>query len=628
MTDIPFGPLGQFVFKRTYARTKEDGSLETFEETIDRVLKATEDQLHVDWDPGEKERARDLLLQLKGSVAGRFLWQLGTSTVNRIGLASLQNCAAVVVDTYMRPFLWAFDMLMLGSGVGFNIQLKNVYSLPTVQHVDITHNRSKDADYIVPDSREGWVLLLQEVLRAHFETGKSFSFSTVLVRSRGQKINGFGGTASGDLPLVEGILKINEVLNTRAGDKLRPIDVLDVMNLIGHIVVSGNVRRSAQIAIGDHIDLLYMKSKDWSLFNIPGHRAMSNNSVICGDTKDLPEGFWEGYKGNGEAFGLININLCKKIGRLGEPMRDNAVAVNPCAEQPLANYESCCLAEIFLPNITSKEELLDIAIILYKINKHSLCLPCHHPETQAIVHKNMRMGIGVTGWMQATEEQLSWLSDTYKNLQKFDIVYSKKHSMPRSIRLTTVKPSGTLSLIAGVTSGIGPGYARYYIRRVRLASNSPLVPLLRASNYPIEYSIGIDKQPVRDTLIVSFPCESPEHTTLAKDLTAIEQLEWIKKAQTLWSDNAVSCTVYYSLDELNGIRDWLDINYKDNIKSVSFMLRSDHGFIQPPIEAITKEVYEHIKDQLRPMNLDNMIQTYVEEVDDSLECDGGACPIR
>jgi len=365
-------PLSDFVFNRTYARKKEDGTLESFEEAIDRVVQATDAQLKVQWDKGEKEVFRDLLLNLKGSVAGRFLWQLGTSTVDKLGLASLQNCAATVIDDPVRPFTWAFDMLMLGSGVGYNLQLKNVYGLPVIKKVILTHTRSNDADFIVPDSREGWVKLLDKALKAQFITGKSFSYSTLLIRSKGAPIKGFGGTASGDGILVEGITKINKLLNSRAGKKIRPVDALDIMNIIGSIVVAGNVRRSAQIAIGDAIDKQYMQSKRWDLFQIPAHRAMSNNSVVVDDISDLPEHFWEGYHGNGEPFGLINMGLSTRMGRLGEERFDNAVAYNPCSEQPLANYETCCLAEVFLPNINSKEELWDVVRTMYKVNKHSL----------------------------------------------------------------------------------------------------------------------------------------------------------------------------------------------------------------------------------------------------------------
>lgn len=628
MNKTKLNTLSDFVFHRTYARTKEDGSLETFEEAIDRVVAATDTQLKVAWDKGEKELFRELLLNLKGSVAGRFLWQLGTATVDKLGLASLQNCAAVVIDHPVRPFTWAFDMLMLGSGVGYNLQLKNIYSLPTVKRVEITHERSNDADLIVPDKREGWITLLEKVLESHFFTGKSFSYSTILIRSRGAKIRGFGGTASGDGILIEGITKISKLLNSRANKKIRPVDALDIMNIIGSIVVAGNVRRSAQIAIGDSIDKQYMQSKRWDLFQIPAHRAMSNNSVVCDDVNDLPNSFWAGYLGNGEPFGLINMRLSTKVGRLNEERFDNAVAYNPCAEQSLANMETCCLSEIFLPNIDTKEELWDTVRTLYKVNKHSLLLKCHHKETEEIVHKNLRMGIGVTGWLQATEEQISWLSETYDRLRAFDKEYSKKIGVNESIKLTTVKPSGTLSLVANVTAGIHPAYSQYIVRRVRVASNNELVQRYKDAGYPVEFVTDFQGNPDYGTVVIEFPLSYPDHTITANQLTAVQQLEWVKRAQTLWSDNAVSCTVYYKLEELDEIKEWLKKNYKDSIKTVSFLLHSDHGFKQAPLEAISKEEYDRRVGSLKAVDSLHVANSIVEESSESFECEGGACPVK
>lgn len=239
------------------------------------------------------------------------------------------------------------------------------------------------------------------------------------------------------------------LLNTRAGQKLRPVDALDVMNLIGQIVVSGNVRRSAQIAIGDCNDTEFMRAKRWDLGNVPNWRCYSNNSVVCNNIEDIlnNEEFWNGYNGNGEPYGLINLKLSRECGRLGETQYadENVDGYNPCAEQSLCNNETCCLAEIFLPNINSKEELRKCVTYVYRVCKHSLALPCpDSKETQDIVNENMRMGIGVTGYLQATEEQKSWLSDCYQYLRAYDFDYSKKHSefLP-SIKLTTCKPSGT-----------------------------------------------------------------------------------------------------------------------------------------------------------------------------------------
>ena len=629
---IPWGEVGYPTFKRTYARPTEDGKTEEWPDTIERVIKACNDQLGCDFQEYEQDEIRDIMMNLKGTVAGRFLWQLGTETVDRLGLPSLQNCSFVVVDEPIRPFTWAFEMLMLGSGVGFNIQREHVYQLPKVGHqkVEITRRDVNDADFIVPDSREGWVMLLEKVIESHFwqdGTCEDFTFATHLIRPKGAKIKGFGGTASGSEDLVWGMMEINKILNSKAGRRLSSVDCLDIMNIIGKIVVAGNVRRSAQIAIGDYDDMEYLRAKRWDLGGIPNWRAMSNNSVACDDITMLPDEFWEGYKGNGEPYGLINLANSRTQGRLGETQYPDpdVMGYNPCAEQSLANFETCCLAEIYLPNIESKDELRKVARYLYRINKHSLAIPCSLKETEHIVHRNMRMGIGVTGYLQATEEQRLWLGDVYTYLRKYDEEYSKQHGFPCSIKITTVKPSGTLSLLAGVTPGAHPGFSEFYIRRIRMAADSELARVARSNGYHVEYVRNFDGTEDHSTVVVSFPCKFPKDTKFAEDMTAIDQLEVIKRLQTEWSDNSVSVTIYYRKEELDDIKEWLANNYNFSVKSVSFLLHSGHGFDQAPMEEISETRYHEERSNVTPItSLDSVELDDVEIAD----CDTGACPVR
>jgi ribonucleoside-triphosphate reductase len=634
--NTPWSTIGYLTYKRTYSRRlKEDdpnSETEEYEDTIDRVLRACQKQLKCGFSPEELTRLKRYMLELKCFVAGRFLWQLGTKTVDRLGLASLQNCAFTVVDGPVIPFTWTMDMLMLGSGVGYNIQKEHVDKLPKVNKYFKPPIRQDDkhADFIVPDSREGWVRLLAKTLKSAFladnKSKSSFRYSTQLIRSRGSPISGFGGTASGPEELCWGIAEISKIIARRAGKKLRPIDCLDIMNIIGAIVVAGNVRRSAQIAIGDADDIEFLLAKRWDLGNIPSWRAMSNNSVVCSETRDLHDYFWDGYEGKGEPYGLINLDLSRKIGRLGEEQYPDpgVQGYNPCAEQSLEPFETCCLAEIVLPNISSDDELEDIAELLYRINKHSLMLPCHHPETEAVVHKNMRMGIGLTGVLQATEEQLGWLDEAYKYLRNYDEWYSNEKGWNKSIKLTTIKPSGTLSLLPGVTPGIHPGYAQYMYRRIRIASNNSIVDVCKSNGYPVEYHRNFDGSEDRGTVVVTFPFSYPDGTTLAKHLSAIDQLKWISKLQSIWSDNSVSCTVYYRKEELPEIKEYLAENYSTNHKSLSFLLHSEHGFDQAPYEEITLEEFERL------VNSTTLITSIKKEInfDPSDECATGVCPIR
>jgi ribonucleoside-triphosphate reductase (thioredoxin) len=632
----PWSTIGYLTYKRTYARKLIDDAdidcpTEEFEDTIERIIQACDEQLNCGFTEDEEDRLRYYFGMLKGSVAGRFWWQLGTKTVNKLGLASLQNCAFTVVDHPIRPFCWTMDMLALGAGVGYNIQKKHVSKLPPVKEWFKAPTRVDHggADFIIPDSREGWVKFLGKTLKAAFLSDKptngTFTYSTQVIRGKGSPIRGFGGVASGPEDLCKGIERIAKILENKRGKKLRPIDALDLMNIIGSIIVAGNVRRSAQLAIGDPDDVEFLLAKRWDLGNIPSWRAMSNNSVACDDIRDLHEYFWDGYEGRGEPYGLINLGLSRQVGRLGEwqypdPMVEG---YNPCAEQSLEPYETCCLAEIFLPNLESKKELFEVAELLYRICKHSLALKSHHPETQEVVHRNFRMGLGMTGVLQATEEQRSWLDSCYVYLRDVDARYSELNGFPTSIKLTTVKPSGTLSLLPGVTPGIHPGYAQYMYRRIRIATEHSLVAICQAHGYPTEFVKNLDGTEDYGTTVVTFPFAYPEGTKLAREMTAIDQLKEIKKMQEIWSDNSVSCTVYYKREEISEIKNYLMRHYKNCHKSLSFLLHSDHGFTQAPYEEVTKEQYERLLASTKPILRIDRVSFDTED-----ECAGGMCPVK
>ena len=620
-----FNGLGYIVYKRTYARIKENGQLEDWPETIARCINGAQ-KIGAGYTKKEAEKLFDLVFNLKCNFAGRGLWQLGTSTVDRFGGNSLLNCWFTAIRK-PEDFCFIFENLMLGGGVGYSIRREDVHEIPRIKKdVNITVKNTNDADFIVPDSREGWVRLLSKVLEAYFVTGKSFSYSTVLVRSAGKPIGGFGGTASGPEILVEGLEKITGVIKKREGKKLRSLDVLDIANIIGSVVVAGNVRRSAEIALGDPDDYLYIKAKRWDLGNIPNWRAMSNNTIYCDSYDHIAEGVWDGYAGNGEPYGFFNLRLSSKFGRTGEKAKENCEGTNPCGEISLADKECCNLSELYLNNISSKEELIECSTLLYKTQKAICALPFIHEDTNKIVHKNFRIGQGVTGICQGLDDnKIEWLSDCYEALKKYDKEWSKKRGWPESIKLTTVKPSGTLSLLAGSTPGIHPAYSQHYIRRVRMSSQDALVETCKSMGYHVEFVKNFDGTLNRDTVIVEFPCESGKNAKLAKDMKAVDQLDLIKKIQSDWSDNAVSCTVYYKKEELGEIKDWLGKHYKNNIKSVSFLLHNDHGFDQAPYEEIDENTYNKISSKVKGIN---SLQISKGNVLQDLECEGGACPIR
>jgi ribonucleotide reductase alpha subunit len=614
--------LGELVFYRTYSRKRDDGMAETWVDTLKRVIEGAQ-EIGANYTQEEAERLFDHMFHFRALPGGRMLWQLGTDTVRYLGANSLLNCAFVDIRT-IDDFCFLFDSLMLGCGVGFSTT--NYNSFPTVKpNVTIEHIPAPDADFIVPDSREGWVKLLREVLFAFFYSGKSFTYSTILVRPKGTPIKRFGGVASGPEPLIYGMQQIAHLLQQRAGKKITSIDILDICNIIGSIVIAGNVRRSAEIALGFADDTDFLKAKRWDLGNIPNWRAFSNNTVICSDINELPDLFWEGYHGNGEPYGLYNPYAVQKYGRIGEEAFDPATGINPCGEIPLESYEFCNLSELFLPNFANRNQFFDALYLLYKLQKAVTQLPYTWERSQEVVHRNQRIGMSISGWMQCSPRRLEWIDKGYQYLRKLDATQPIA-----SIRLTTVKPSGTLSLLAGTTPGVHPAYAPFFLRRIAMEATNPLVEYAKKQGYDIEYRRNFDGTDDPTTVLVTIPCRAPKNAKVARDVSAIEQLEMVKMAATLWADNAVSVTVYYRDDELPAIRQWLRDHYHEAIKSVSFLRHSEHGFDQAPYEEIDEVTYmtmwNEIK-QRRVANTDAEIAYQDATVFDN-ECAGGVCPIR
>lgn len=263
------------------------------------------------------------------------------------------------------------------------------------------------------------------------------------------------------------------------------------------------------------------------------------------------------------------------------------------------------------------------------MNKHSLSLPCHLKDTEDIVHQNYRMGIGLTGVLQATDEQRSWLSSAYEWLREYDKKYSAKYNMPESIKLTTMKPSGTMSQLAGVTPGgnVNPA-GPYFIRRVIVASNSPIIEVCRRYGYNMEYRKNFDGTNDTNAFCIEFPCAIPESTPTAANSTWKQQMDMIRWLQVNWSDNAVSCTIQYKKKDLPEIKQYLRDHLRHEIKSISFLLYQGHGFVQAPYETISLEKYQKMVSKITLIN-ENTFQKAIKESDFQVdECSNGSCPIK
>lgn len=629
----PWSNLARVVYKRTYAR-KDAGRerVENWNETVARVVqgnmrivreRASSAELRaID---KESDELIAFMNERKAGPAGRGYWSSGAPSHERIGGVALNNCWYLNASDWTN-FVVAMDLLMLGGGVGLSIEHRFTSKLPRIKKdVIITHKATKDADFIVPDSREGWCELTRRVLESYFVTGKSFTYSTVCIRGHGEKIEGFGGIASGPMPLIAFIDNLAKILGVRQGKMMRPIDAMDLICATGEMVVSGNVRRSAIIILGDAWDKDYLKAKRWDLGPIPTYRATANLSVVVDDIEDVHSLFWKTYE-QGEPFGIVNRTNIQAYGRMGEAKEDTAEGVNPCAEATLENFEPCNLQEIALPNLDSPEEFIRAARLMHRYGKRVTLERYHHPQVQRVIDRNRRVGTGITGCLESPLFRADILDAAYAAIQQENQAYSRELNIPESIRTTVIKPSGTMSKVLDCRGeGLHPAFSRYMIQRVRFASNDPLIPQLRAAGHSMEPVVKFDGSLDHNTLVVDFYLEAPESMPCADEgFGTWKQLDVLLMAQKHWADQSVSVTVYYRKEELAQIKAWLADNLK-YLKTISFLCHNDHGFKQAPKEAITKEQYEERASKIKPIASDDVSEG--SEIS-STECEGGVCPIK
>jgi intein/homing endonuclease len=385
---------------------------------------------------------------------------------------------------------------------------------------------------------------------------------------------------------------------------------------------------SAIIVLGDPWDRDYLKAKRWDLGGIPTQRAMANWSVVCDDVEDLHPMFWKTYE-QGEPFGIFNRTATQMYGRIGELKKDTAIGTNPCAETGLEDSEICNLQNIAMQNLESKEEFMEISRLMHRWGKRVTCEDFEVPKVNEVIRRNRRIGTSLTGCLASDLFTPSVLNEAYAVIQKENEDYSKELNIPLSIRTTTLNPGGTVSKMFDCRGyeGIHAAYSRYIIQRVRFASNDPLLPMLRDAGHYMEPVQRFDGTFDHNTQVVDFYEAAPNgHPVADEDWSTWKQLEATAIAQKHWADQSVSVTVYYKREEIPKLKEWLTDNISQ-LKTISFLCHSEHGFKQAPKEAITKEQYERLSSKLKPIDVDQ-VDAGEGELSDMMGCAGGACPVK
>lgn len=626
-----WGPLGYITYKRTYARIIEkEKRKEEFWETIRRVVEGCYSiqkehciKLSLPWTDEKAQKSAQIMFKkiwdFKFLPPGRGLWMMGTEFIYRHGSMSLNNCGFASTEDidrkYSKAFEFVMDALMLGVGVGFDTK--------GAGKLIIKKPKEGEFEFQIPDSREGWVESLKLILEAYFLGKQVPKFDFSLIRPAGDPIRGFGGIASGPGPLKQMLEDIKTILEKRISQKITSVDIVDIMNLVGRCVVAGNVRRSAEIALGDPTDLEFVtcKQDEKALYS---HRWASNNSVFA--VKGLDYSFIANQIAvNGEP-GIFWLENAKNYSRMGDKpdFKDKkAAGVNPCGEQTLESFELCCLVETFPSRHESYEEFQDTLKYAYLYSKSVTLVNTHWKETNAVMLKNRRMGISQTGIIEAFKKHgrrtmLEWCEKAYNYLRELDEDYSDWLCIPKSIKLTTVKPSGTVSLLPGVPPGIHYPHSEYYIRRIRLSKNSDLIKPIKKAGYYIE-----EDSYSPNTVVAEFPVHEEYFDRSKTEVSIWEQAENAAAYQKYWSDNQVSITITFKKDEANQIQHVLEC-FEDKLKSVSFLPIKDHGYKQAPYEQISKERYEEIVSKINPLQLNETKDRAIGEK----FCDSDRCSIE
>ena len=448
-----FNGLGEITYLRTYSRLKENGENETWFETVERVVNGIysiqkEHILKNDlgWNEEKAQKSAqemyERMFTFKFLPPGRGLWACGTPIIEKGLGAALNNCGYCSTENidkdFTKPFTFMMDMSMLGVGIGFDVK--------GAGKVNVSKPTGETIIYQIPDTREGWVESLRLLLESYYEENNPINFDYSLIRPAGEIIKTFGAISSGADPLIKLHQQLRDILNKRNEQYLTETDIADMMNLIGVCVVSGNVRRSAQVMLGDINSKEYLDLKNYEVNpDRANYGWTSNNSVFCDNNTDYTEAANRtGINGEPGYFWLENA---QKYGRLvdGVNWKDKkAVGANPCMEQTLENFELCCLVETFPANHETLEDYKRTLKFAYLYGKSVTLVKTHNKDTNKVLLRNRRIGLSQTGIAQFREKNSLetyriWCVEGYKTVQHYDEIYSNWLCIPKSIKTQVFK---------------------------------------------------------------------------------------------------------------------------------------------------------------------------------------------
>ena len=658
--------LGQFVYYRTYSRWL---SLEKRREYWwEAVRRAVEFNCNlVKTTQQEAEVLYDNIYHLRQFLAGRTLWTGGTEVSLKYPMSNF-NCSFTVLDKFS-AFRDLFYLLMIGTGVGVRVLKSDIQKLPKVRtNIKIIHESyspvpkeeredltsvafQKDtAHIIIGDSKEGWVQALEIYLnilsRKEYRQINTIIFNYDQVRPKGEKLKTFGGTASGYESLERMFFKIDRIIkNNCFGQlkKLKPVDCMDIANIIGQNVVVGGVRRTSEVILFDSDDQDILNAKNNLYEQIDGkwikneeidYREMSNNSIFYTVKPSREKLSWhiKQMRYSGEP-GFMNAEAAAR-------RRPNLEGANPCMEVLLDREQMCNLTTVNVMGFVregkvDEKKLLEAQRLSVRAAFRMTFLDLELDNWDIKQKRDRLVGCSLTGWqdmVNATNmpsEEQSHLRKKLREVAHQEAEsYAKKLGVNPPLLVTTIKPEGTVTQLPTVSSGIHYSHAPFYIRRVRINASDPLLKVCEELGYDIKPENGQAEDNCR-TKVISFPCSAPPGKT-KNDISAIEQLENYRAFQKEYSDHNTSITIHVRNNEWEEVEEWLWNNW-DDVVAVSFVSLDDSFYAQMPYEEISKEEYDkRVKNMVH--FIPSLISKYekdeviIDAGDES--CENGICPIR
>jgi len=625
-------PYSEFIYYRSYSRwIPSENRRETWIETVDRYVNFMRQNLADKLTEQEYTDIRNAILNQEVMPSMRLFWSAGEAASKTN--TTVFNCSFTTVSS-IRDFCDILYILMCGCGVGFSVEQQHIHKLPQIEW----QKNGEVQTHVVDDSKEGWANAFEVGLKCWF-SGEDVEFDFSQVRPNGTRLKTMGGKASGPAPLKSLFSFTRSKILSKQGRRLSSLDVHDIVCKIGEIVVTGGVRRSALLSLSDLDDQEMRVAKSGQFYLTASHRSFANNSVAYNykpsTTEFMDEWIALAKSGTGER-GIFNRGSLQKQmpQRRWKGFKKGLYSsgVNPCGEIILKSKEMCNLSEV----VAKPDDTFDS--LLYKIRLATIVgtyqstltdFKYISPEWKKNCDEERLLGVSITGQFDCAvlrdAEVLKNLRETAIEVNK---EYAKRFGINESVAITAIKPSGSVSSLVDASSGMHPRYAKYYIRRVRIASTDSLLKMLQDQGFPVFPDVGQNPETCT-TYVLEFPMKAPEGSVTRNDLTAIQQLEYWKMLKVNYTEHNPSVTILVSSNEWIEVANWVYNNW-DIIGGVSFLPREEHNYILAPYEEITEEKYNEMLQTLPQVDFSQILLYEQEDETEGhreLACVSGVCEL-